>query len=258
MKRLLAAMMLSAGMTAPVFPAAITTETFNAGADGWDGSVALSGSWTFTGGVAQAIFDDIGVPFPDTAVLSNQPSAASAAFTGNYDAVGIELIGFRFRAPTHLPSDVVLSWGGSTSVFQRSFPVAQTGVWYTFAASLASAALGGWTNASGSLTDFETARQQVKFVAIRISRAGSTERRYQIDDVFLDRLPVGGGFSVGASDLSLQWSSLRSGMTYRVEGTTNLLATPWSALDTFAASNATQQTTVPGTNAIQFLRLTIP
>lgn len=238
--------------------ASITTETFSAGANGWVGTVAISGSWSFTGGVARVVFDETGFPFPDEATLSNQAAATSGSFTGNYTAAGVELIGFRFQAATALPSDVLLSLRGGTSVFQRSFglAVAQTGVWYTLAASLANAEQGGWTNHSGSMAEFSAALQDVKAVSVRIIRSGATEQHYLVDELFLDHLPQQAGLSAQGDQLSLQWTALRTETIYSLEGTTNLLTAPWTPLQTFAATNRNQRLQCPGTNAFQFFRLT--
>lgn len=86
--------------------------------------------------------------------MSNLTTASGGAITGNYDAAGIELIGFRFFSATELPSSVHLELGGTTTSFQTIFYPSVTGVWQTFAASLQSVELGGWTNLLGPVKLF--------------------------------------------------------------------------------------------------------
>lgn len=223
-----------------------TTEQFTAGANGWQGSGDPGyGSWVFTGGAARVNFVDTGFPFPIVGRLSNAPTASGGSFTGNYDAAGIELIGFRFLSNTDMPASVSLELGGPTSVYQRIYYPSQTGVWHTFAASLRSVELGGWTNLQGPVTDFDQVRQNVKYVIIRVERAGTTARQYLIDDIFLDRLPVVGPLtpSTGAF-FSLQGDYLRTNETYRIEAATNLTSA-WSPVASMVATSRLQQFSIP-------------
>lgn len=239
--------------------AQITTEQFNAGAGGWQGSSSFGGTWTFTGGAARVTFPDTGfVAIPDVGTLSNLPSASGGSFTGNFEAAGIELIGFRFFSATETPSSVRLVLGGPTSVYQTVFYPSGTGVWQTLAASLQSVQMGGWTNLNGPETDFEQVRQNVKYVAIRVDRAGATARMHGIDDVFLDRLPAAGSLAVSTGGLlSLRADYLRSNTAYQVEAAPEVTGT-WSLAQTLVATNSSQSINVTNTAPQAFFRLRGP
>lgn len=237
--------------------AAVTTETFQVGANGWVGGVSIAGAWSFTGSVARVSFFDTGVPIPDEANLTNQPFATSGSFTGNFVSAGIELIGVRFQARNFLPSDIQLSFRGATSIYHRSFSIAQTGVWYTLAASLNDAQRGGWTNVAGGLDDFQHALTEVKSVGVRIVRSGQSAQDYLIGEIFLDHLPASAGLAVADGEYAATWQRLRPTVSYVVEGSTNLLASPWVPLAQFAATNESQSLALPATNNPQFLRLGI-
>lgn len=240
--------------------AEIHKEPFAAGANGWEGSVQLgAGAWTFTGDVARLTFSDTTpAPIPDIGILSNLPWASSGSFTGNYDQIGIELIGFRFMAPTDLPSGITLRWGGSTSVYHRQFIVTQTGTWQTLAASLANAEAGGWSVVEGSLSDFQEARKKVQFVSIRIQRSGTTERSYLIDDLFIDRRAAAGTLQfTGDATAQLSWGDLVSNLTYRVEAATELTGT-WTTVQHVLATNRTVALNLTHQAPRLFWRLAIP
>ena len=226
--------------------AQITTEQFNAGAGGWQGSSSFGGTWTFTGGAARVTFPDTGfIAIPDVGTLSNLPSASGGSFTGNFEAAGIELIGFRFFSATETPSSVRLVLGGPTSVYQTVFYPTVTGVWQTLAASLQSVQMGGWTNLNGPETDFEQVRQNVKYVAIRVDRAGATARMHGVDEIFLDRLPVAGSLTPSTGTIfALQGEYLRTNETYRIEAATNL-AGSWSPVASMVATSRLQLFSIP-------------
>lgn len=251
--------MVLCGAVQPAFSAQITTEQFNAGAGGWQGSSLGTGAWTFTGGAARVNFADTGfIALPDVGTLSNLPTASGGSFTGNYDAAGIELIGFRFFSATELPSSVRLELGGATSVYQKIFYPSVTGVWQTLAASLQSVELGGWTNVFGPTTDFAAVRQNVKYVTIKVDRAGATNRQHGIDDIFLDRLPAAGAVtaSTGAY-FSLRWDYLRTGQAYRVESSSEVTGT-WVLAQTLTATNRNQGVEVTNSAPRTFFRLLGP
>ena len=240
--------------------AGIGMETFSAGASGWNGSVTLGGGgWSFTGGVARVTFvDTTPVPIPDTGVLSNSPSASSGIFTGNYVAAGIGMIGFRVMAPTELPSGIVLRWGGSTSVYQRQFFIAHTGVWVACAASLVDVDAGPWTVIEGSADDFDAARQDVRFVSVRLQRSGTTAHAYLIDDMVADALPAGGVPSVLANgSVSMRWDYLQTNVAYRLESTPDLDGV-WTVEHIITATNRWMWVARTNTSHRLFWRLIQP
>lgn len=259
MRRLISTLVL-VGVATASLAASVTTETFNAGANGWVGTVNLAGAWGFSAGVAGVTFSDTGFPLPDEAKLSSSPAATSGSFTGNFVAAGIEAIGIRFQAVDALPSDVQFLLSGGTSVYRRSFlsSVVQTGTWYTLVASLADAQLGGWTNLSGTLHEFHDSLTDVKGVTVRIARSGQAQQTYLIDEIFLDHLPAGAEFVFAEDEVSVRWTGLRPSVMYGIESTTNLISSPWQHLDQFIATAVQQILALPKTNTAQFLRITIP
>lgn len=248
--------MVLGGVVQPTYSAQITTEQFNVGAGGWQGSGDPGyGSWTLTGSVARLNFNDTGLPFPIVGSLSNTPTASGGSFTGNYDVAGVEMIGFSFLSNTDMPSSVTILLGGPTTVYQRIYYPTQTGVWHTFAASLKSVELGGWTNLQGPSTDFDQVRQNVKYVTIRVERAGTTARQYLIDDIFLDRLPAAGALTTSTGAFfSLHCDYLRTGVEYRVESSLDVTGT-WVLAQTLIATNRNQGVDVTNSALRAFFRI---
>ena len=249
-------MMLIAGiMLGPwtAYTAQPTNETFTGGANGWAGTTGLpffgeTGVWSFTGGAARVFFFNPGFPVPDNAVLSNTPSASSGSFTGNYDAAGIDTIGFSFFAPHIIPTNFVIAeWAGSTSKFQRGFTVATTGVWYHFAASLADEDRHQWTTLEGSSNDFAAARASVRSVVLRFSRNGLLDHEFVVDNLFVAGRP-GGPSIVPESGGMIQWDGLLAGLGYHVQSTTNLLDGSWTSVESLTATGALHATVITNTS----------
>ncbi len=235
-------------------------ETFTAGANGWIGSAPLGGAtWSFTGGAARVTFSTIPFGVPYEGVLSNSVSASSGSITGNYDQAAVTLIGFRFMAPTHIPSSVSLEWGSGTSVFQRGFSVIQTGIWYSFSVPMANELRNEWTPIGlTSLDDFAAARQAVSYVAIRVIRNGTSQRQYVIDDIFLASQPSFGplGMTSGTSSY-FRADSLQLSHAYEVESSTEVTGT-WAITQSFIATNAMQWVEVTNSGPQQYWRLINP
>lgn len=225
----------------PVMAARTTNESFTGGANGWTGTTGIvpfgpTGVWSFTGGVARVLFSNPGFAVPDNATLSNTPTASSSSFTGNYDAAGIDTIGFSFLAPQVVPTNfVIIEWEGSTSKFQRGFTVATTGVWHHFTASLLDEDRHKWTTLLGSSNDFAAARQSVKYVTIRFSRNGLLEHQFVVDNVFLAGRPGGVSLTRDSGGL-ITWDGLVAGVGYQVQSTTNLISASWVEIESLTAT----------------------
>ena len=215
--------------------AAAHTETFASSVAGWTnaGSLQLG----VTNQTLRGFFAAQGVPMPETGSYVATNTSSSGAFTGDYDAAGIRLIGFSFMAQDVLPSAALLRWQTSTSSFFRSFAshVATTGVWYRLAFSLTSKEAGNWVG--GSSPAFNEGLQAVKGLEIQLTRAGMAAQRYYVDDVFVDSLPLGMVDSTGG--MQVRWSSLRTNVAYVVEAADDPRA-QWDAIDGFVATETTQ------------------
>ena len=225
MKSLLNAMAVAWSLAISAQAADHYTETFSAAGAAPSSSLSLgAGSWTFTGGVAQAKFaNSLPISIPDIATL--RPS--NAAFTGNYVAAGIGVIGFKFRSAVELPSSVYVELKGGTSVFQRVIPVKSVGAWESFMISLSSLDAGNWTVLDGRADDFPEALRDVRSVEIKVQRSGATAREYAIDDFYVDGLPGASGGLASPGALNVSWGSLRAGEAYMVQKSEHLEG-PWS------------------------------
>lgn len=263
----------SVGWSLSVHAAQITNESFTAGSNGWVGLVGglnPSAEWQFTGQVARLEIFEGPAEFSTTATLKDSPSASGGAFTGNYDAASVALIGFRILSDnpnidTNLPlsnvDTVLLSWLGGTSRYFRAFsiPQSETGLWHNFAVSLDSYELGGWTVASGSKSNFPVARQSVSNLIFSFSRRGALAQTYLVDDIFIDRLPAATAMEAGGSTGLVTWSYLRSNTAYRVERADQSTNLVWSTLETLTATGTTHVSSDPAldTNLFRVYRMVI-
>lgn len=250
-------------LLAPAQAAQITTEQFSAGANGWTGTVSLSlgfpaGEWAFNSGAARlTLYDNGGFPSFASGALRLTAAASSGAFTGNYDTAGIEVIGFRILAENWTGTNVLVRWGGSTSEYQRLVAITQTGVWQTVAFSLARADLVNWTVFNGSISDFEAARADVKSFKIEITQDSGFEENYQIDDVFVDRLPAALALGAGSNGLQVNWQHLRTGFSYRVESATSLTPPNWTSVTSLVATASVFQATHETAQPAQSYRMVL-
>ena len=213
-------------------------ETFSSGTAGWSqaGSLQLAA----TNQSLRGLFVAQGVPMPEIGSFVATNVSSGGAFTGDYDAAGIRLIGFSFMAQNVLPSAALLRWQGPTSSFFRSFAsvVTTTGVWYRFAFSLASKDAGKWVG--GSDIAFAESMLAVQGLEIQLTRAGMAAQRYYVDDVFVDALPWGSvGTASPTGGLPVVWSSLRPNVAYVVQ-TAEQPSNSWNYAGNFVATNTTQ------------------
>ena len=216
------------------------------------------GAWTFTGGVAEVVFAD-SAPYavPDLATL--RPSAS--AFTGDFVAAGIELIGFRYRAEQHQPSSLYIEVTGASSVFQRVLSPPPVGAWGYYMVSLTDVQAGEWKAKRGKPEDFAEVLRDVKSVELKIRRSGATQQAHVIDDLFVDGLPkaAGGTASPGAGTMTVGWDALQSGMPYVLQAGESV-AGPWTDTETVVPTNRLHHVDLPATGPApqQFFRLRGP
>jgi hypothetical protein len=215
------------------------------------------GSWSFTGGIANAKFaSSLPMAIPDIASL--RPS--NAAFTGDYISAGIGVLGFKFRSALALPSCVFVELRGPSAVFQRAVPVAGVGTWSGYMVSLSSAEAGGWTAVEGRAADFEETLRDVKSVEIKIQRSGATAREYAIDDLYVDGLPQAtGGVAADGGHVTVAWDAMQAGSPYTMQQSASLSG-PWEDVHTVAATSRLQAFSIPagGSDSQAFFRLRGP
>lgn len=253
--------LLVSGLSLPSFAASPVVSDFS-GAGDWEGTATLeTGAWNLENGEARLTFfstaqEDFSIPVPDAGILSlSQTSGGS--FTGNYDTAEVSAIGFRFMAPSQLPSRgmVVLEWGNTNAVFLHTFHAEQTGVWLNFSASLESPE--GWTPLKGSIADFPSARKNVSHIAIRVTRTGVTERDFVVDDLYIATRPSTALITATNNSFTLHAEHVLKGVDYRVESASNLKG-PWSLVRSVKATNQLHSISITNDAPLLFLRFRLP
>ncbi len=208
--------------------AGIGTETFAGGAHGWTLSGINGGSALWNAGEWISV-DIPPLPFPVPGIggrIDAGASASSGRFHGDFDAAGGRVLGFSFYAQGALPSELELRWSGASESYAVDFSnwVTQTGQWYHFSVSLASAVAGPW--GQGDPDMFEAELAQVSNLRIRVVGSGTAAQSYRIDDVFLTRQPRLTGLAHDGTDVHLALEGLETGRGYRVVRQDNPLAAP--------------------------------
>lgn len=258
MMKFLQRLVLACGLAGSASAAERYTETFTASGTAPASSLSLgAGSWSFTGGVALAKFaNSLPLSIPDIATLR----PANAAFTGDYVAAGIGVLGFKFRSAVALPSSVFVELKSGSAIYQRVVPVTGVGTWESFMISLASLEEGGWTVLEGQAADFPAALRAVTSLEIKIQRSGATAREYALDDLYVDGLPeAAGGASTEGSNLIMAWDALQLGAPYTMQQSASLSG-PWKDADTVTATSRLQHFVIPtgGVSSPAFFRLRGP
>lgn len=258
MKKFLQRLVLVCGLAGSVQAADRYTETFSTNGAAPASSLSLgAGSWSFTGGVALAKFaNSLPLSIPDIATL--RPS--NGAFTGDYVAAGVGVLGFKFRSAVALPSSVYVELKSGTAVFQRVIPVTSVGTWESFMISLSSLEEGGWTVLEGRAADFQAALHEVTSLEIKVQRSGATAREYALDDLYVDGLPQATGRTLTEGrNLTMAWDALQLGALYTMQQSPSLSG-PWKDADTVTATSRLQQFTIPADDSAPqgFFRLRGP
>ncbi len=241
-----------------VLGAQVYREEFVGGASGWTNDPgATGGSVTPISNLLRINFPPAGMPMLGSLAISTTNNTSGGAFTGDYAAAQISLMGFRIRSLTHPNVFPRLEWdSGSTTTFRRAFSsgIAQTGVWYEFSTSLKDISDAEWaqTGATGLLNRayFAACLQTVTAVRVVIPRPHATAASsFELDAVYLDRIPEATSLSASTSSVEVIWAPLQTGLVYAVE-TAMLLDGPWTSAAALTATGRTQSSvTAWGTNA---------
>lgn len=235
------------------------TESFASSLSGWTNSGLIT--WTPNSGMLRAIFPVAPGPPAGTASLNSSPAASGGAFTGDYVAADILLMGFSFKADNVLPDLLIIEWYGGTNSVYRELKgnILATGSWYRFAFSLSSAAEGGWFTS----VDADTfAVMQTNVTSLSIKLEGSSDSlapRYWLDDVFIDRGHQAGQIRPTTNGYGeVTWNYVRSNYTYRLEYA-DALAAGWSTAAVVTATSTNLVSSVSLTNAAnRAFRLVLP
>ncbi len=220
------------------------TETFTGGLAGWTNDASTL--WTASSNRAMAVLPS----GPATARLVAGPGASSGAFTGDYTAAGVTLIGFSVLLEIKAPaSELSLAWSSGSNTFTRNFreAAAQTGVWYQFAVTLAGKTNGLWDGV-GSEQDFQDALAQVDSVAFVAKSPLFDAMTVYLDDVFIERMHASTKVQTSTNGYGdITWSYVRSNIAYRLEYS-DALAAGWSTAAVVTATSTSLVTSVPLTN----------
>ncbi len=216
--------------------AEIHTEAFAGGAGGWTASGSLQVAAVDEG--LRGSFAAQGFPVPESGSFVANPTASGGAFAGDYAAAGIQLVGFSFMARDVLPSAALVRWTGPSASFFRSFAghVTRTGVWYRLAFPLKEEYAGRWIG--GGAEAFAAGLADVRSLEIQLTRTGVASQRYEVDDVFVDRLPTG-ACAVGTNGAQVLCSALRTNTAYVVEAA-GAPDRAWEEAGAFVASQPVQ------------------
>lgn len=213
-------------------------EGYPAGSNGWtyNGAAAVAHS---TGGYLEATFAFQEVPAPGSVMLVASNGASGGAFTGSYVNAGIELLGFSFRARDTKPSLLQVRLYGADQSFFRNVEVAPLVFdrWHRIVIPLQTDAA-AWQG--GSYEVFTQLLDQVRGVAVQVTRNGSAGQRYDMDRIGLYRLPRASAMSWPSSPGPVvTWSGLQPGVTHVVERAESA-AGPWAVVDQLPASTTNQ------------------
>lgn len=239
----------------PASGAEARIETFTGSMNGWTNSGAPA--WLAVSNRAQATFS--ASPSPQTSTLLTTGALFSAAFTGDYTAAGIALIGFKFRAEQVLPSVLTLRWTRESNGYFRNLQaeILSTGQWYQFHFLMTGKEAGGWDGDPESL--FTNVLGGVDTLAIAVTKPATVAAStFMVDDVFIDLLPAATLVTprTGAT-IRVRWDHLLTNIAYDVETCTQLTGA-WSTVGTLDATNRQQEVDLDSTDAGRFWRLSMP
>lgn len=228
--------------------AAPATESFTSGFDGWSGTGTPS--WSATTGLVQASFAFVPFPSPgENGALVATNTAAGGAFTGDYASAPIHRAGFDFLAVNTNPSSLTIEWIGGTNTYYRDFSPAlgPTGVWTRIEIDFTGRAAGNWGAGPEDEASFAASLTNVTRFTVRIARRGPAAQIFQLDNLFIDRLPQATGLVVDDTNSAAVWSFLRTpadsrapSADYAVQTSSDLPA-GWTNAGTFAATGRTQR-----------------
>lgn len=223
--------------------AALTSEPFSVGANGWGAtnpSLSVVHTNSFGNPAGHLVLT---VPFamiPNAYGLMATGGAAAAAFLGDYQAAGAEVLSFDLRAESFVPETNSLRvnvYSGS-NFYTRVYDglIDATGVWYGFRFPLHDATLGGWRNVVGSntLAALLTNVTRIEF-EFRSSLAGA--QVFRIDNIGLERLASATAMEWTPAGALATWAPVQAGRTYHLEfGTIGEAGLAWTSEYSFVAT----------------------
>lgn len=256
---------LSALAILPARSASPYTETFASGMNGWTNSAGSvwrtntgpASIWGTNNATARVILPaDL---LTRSSTLTATGRLFTAAYTGNYSAAGISLIGFKISVENDLLQDLRLTVLSGTNGYFNSLAslVATTNTVYQFFFSLASKEAGAWSGSEDNL--FSNVMQDVTRVDIFVRNATiSRAATCRVDDIVVDGLQSVSSLVPSTNNqLLLAGTFLQSNVTYLVEATPELTGI-WTAVQSVYATNRNQIITLTNNGPQLFWRLTIP
>lgn len=173
-----------------VHGAIVTLEPFDSGTSGWtdrdagEMTVSYDASFGSLAGSLRGTFATQALLFTETDAFRATTTSSSGSFVGNYaSATGYTGFVFDFYAADVLPSDLMLRFNGAGSTFFVSVlpQVVVPGQWQTVQVPLGYDF--GWVG--GSTAAFSNALSSANWVDVQITRSGSAQQSYFIDNFAL-------------------------------------------------------------------------
>lgn len=229
------ALILLGGPARMADAASLFTETFSSSLSGWTNAGSIAWQWN-TNGYARVAFP--ATPIFQESILAGGASASSGAFTGDYKAADVAVIGFDFYAEDSEPNVLTLFLLSGTNSMSVALAnrITETGAVHRLAVSLRDRASGPWL---GPATDaqFDEWLASITAVRIRVTPKTNEAEAYRLDTLFLDRAPDTIALEIDSDGLpEMEWTHLRTNWTYRIEANTNLISGSWATLSTFSAT----------------------
>ncbi len=201
-------------------------------------------------------------PLPTPAIIFSGPDASGGAFTGDYHAAGISLLGFKIRALTMTNAAPTLRWASGTNVFIRAFSssIAQTGVWYNYSTSLKDVSDAEWAQEQQPFLDrghFDICLTNVTEVRIVLNNPSALSSSiFEIDAIYTDQVPAAEAVHSSGPDVEIVWSPLQTDLVYEVEAVVSVDGT-WESIASLTPTGRTHTSSIPlSTNSgPQFYRL---
>ena len=254
------ACMTAVSFVAPA--ASVHREEFVGGANGWTNSAGSAAVVRYTNDLVRVTFTVGPMPNPLPLLLLAGTNASGGAFSGDFHAAGISLLGFTIRAMKLTSDAPTLQWASGTSVFIRAFssPIAQTGVWYNYSTSLKDVSDAEWAQEAQPFLDrdhFDTCLTNVTEVRIVLNNpSAQSSSIFEIDAIYTDQVPAAEAVRLSGSDVEIVWSPLQTDLVYAVEAVASV-AGAWAPIASLTPTGRTYTSSIPlSTNSEpQFYRL---
>jgi hypothetical protein len=225
--------------------ASVYREDFADGLAGWEnGNQELV--WTAQNGYLRVTLPGGDIPSLDSPILAAGAAASGGAFSGDYRAAGIRFIGFDLLAENVLPAAVAVDLVGAGRRY-RTYVTGQVSGVGTVSAVVVPLPQGqpvDWELGLSEAEAFAATLAAVERLEIRILQAGRGAQAYQLDNVFLQGAPAGGGLTVDpvSGSPAMVWQAVLPGARYQLQMSEDLMAPGGGWMDIEGASHTAEDT----------------